>query len=110
MMMRTGTHLPVDNLVAWLTGLLPVSDRKQVEQGIGYIRSQAVDGLMTVVYTLYSLYIPRMSDIYSHSVCPDPSGTNKQVELPKSKIELGDLKEKTLLFVNVASKCGMSLS
>jgi glutathione peroxidase-family protein len=33
-----------------------------------------------------------------------------QIELPKSKIELGDLKDKTLLFVNVASKCGRSLS
>jgi hypothetical protein len=32
-----------------------------------------------------------------------------QVELPKSKIELSDLKDKTLVFVNVASKCGTSL-
>jgi glutathione peroxidase-family protein len=29
-----------------------------------------------------------------------------QVELPKSSISLGDCKDKTLLFVNVASKCG----
>jgi hypothetical protein len=34
-------------------------------------------------------------------------GTDSQVELPKSTIPLSDLKDKTLLFVNVASKCGM---
>jgi hypothetical protein len=33
--------------------------------------------------------------------------TDSQVELPKSTIPLSDLKDKTLLFVNVASKCGM---
>lgn len=39
-----------------------------------------------------------MSDLYSLSV-----------ELPKSSIPLADLKGKTLLFVNVASKCGTRL-
>ncbi|WVR06655.1 hypothetical protein IAU60_003687 [Kwoniella sp. DSM 27419] len=38
-----------------------------------------------------------MSDIYSYTV-----------ELPKSTIPLADYKEKTLLFVNVASKCGLT--
>ncbi|WVQ96599.1 hypothetical protein IAU59_003704 [Kwoniella sp. CBS 9459] len=38
-----------------------------------------------------------MSDIYSYTV-----------ELPKSEIALSDLKDKTLLFVNVASKCGLT--
>jgi hypothetical protein len=46
-----------------------LSDRKQ-EGGsvIGYIRRHPVDGLMTGVYTLLSIYILKMSDIYSHSV------------------------------------------
>lgn len=30
----------------------------------------------------------------------------KQVELPKSSISLAEYKDKTLLLVNVASKCG----
>jgi len=38
-----------------------------------------------------------MSDIYSYTV-----------ELPKKQIQLADLKDKTLLFVNVASKCGLT--
>ncbi|WWC62971.1 uncharacterized protein I303_105569 [Kwoniella dejecticola CBS 10117] len=38
-----------------------------------------------------------MSDIYSYAV-----------DTPKSSISLGDLKDKTLLFVNVASKCGLT--
>jgi hypothetical protein len=65
----TGAYLPVDNLVAWSIDVL--SDRKQ-EGGsvIGYIRRRAVDGLMTVVYTILFIYILKMSDIYSHSVCP----------------------------------------
>ena len=33
-------------------------------------------------------------------------GTEGQVELPKASLPLSDYKDKTLLFVNVASKCG----
>lgn len=66
-----------------------------------------------------TIHTVTMSDIYSYSVsfqrsqpfsCVSPPGYSidghEQVEFPKSTLPLSDLKGKTLLFVNVASKCG----